>query len=78
LTTTVGMPLFWAALMATLIAVNWPEPSRATVSAVAEEGDTPEDVIVDDGDETREELDETDETSEVVEEAKVDELMVEF
>jgi hypothetical protein len=72
------MPLFWAALMATLIAVNWAEPSRATVSAVAEEEDAPEEVTVDDGDATREELDEIDETSEVVEAAKVDELMVEF
>jgi hypothetical protein len=63
--------------MATLIAVNWAEPSRATVSAV-EEGDAPEEVMVDDGDKTREELDEIDETSEVVEEAKVDELMVVF
>jgi hypothetical protein len=73
----VGTPLFWAALMAAFIAVNWPEPSRATVIAVAER-DTPEDVRVDETDGTREALDETDETSEVVEEGKVDELMVEF
>jgi hypothetical protein len=48
------------------------------VSAVAEEEDAPEEVTVDDGDATREELDEIDETSEVVEEPKVDELIVEF
>jgi hypothetical protein len=65
--------------MAALIAVNWAEPPRvvATVIAVADT-DTPEDGIVDETDEISEGLDETDETREVVEEAKVDELMVEF
>jgi hypothetical protein len=63
--------------MAALIAVNWPEPSRATVSAVTE-GDAPEGVTADEIDETREALDEIDEMSEVVEETKVDELIVEF
>lgn len=42
---TVGIPLFCAALTAALIAVYWPEPSSATVTAalamllVAEDGD---------------------------------------
>ena len=66
-------------MTAALIAVNWAEPSRATVYADVKEGaDVPEEARVDEIDEMREELDELDVTSKVVEEAKVDEPIVEF
>jgi hypothetical protein len=44
-TETVGMPLFWAATKAALIAVNCPDPSAATVMADLEPAEVAEEVV---------------------------------